>query len=69
MNVLKSQCWSASQPKHHGYQASNSELQCQGQQLTRQIEDLLGMQNANLLNLPENYTFKYCASCTPAHTR
>lgn len=26
----------------------------------RQIEDLLGMQNANLLNLPENYTFKYC---------
>ncbi|WVQ81709.1 hypothetical protein IAT38_003834 [Cryptococcus sp. DSM 104549] len=23
------------------------------------IEDLLGMQNANLLNLPENYTFKY----------
>lgn len=25
-----------------------------------QIEDLLGMQNANLLNLPENYTFKYC---------
>ena len=26
------------------------------------IEDLLGMQNANLLNLPENYTFKYCTS-------
>ena len=25
-----------------------------------EIEDLLGMQNANLLNLPENYTFKYC---------
>ena len=25
-----------------------------------QVEDLLGMQNANLLNLPENYTFKYC---------
>jgi hypothetical protein len=25
-----------------------------------QIDDLLGMQNANLLNLPENYTFKYC---------
>jgi len=24
------------------------------------VEDLLGMQNANLLNLPENYTFKYC---------
>ncbi|EIW68110.1 N-terminal acetyltransferase A complex catalytic subunit Ard1 [Tremella mesenterica] len=23
------------------------------------IDDLLGMQNANLLNLPENYTFKY----------
>jgi peptide alpha-N-acetyltransferase len=26
-----------------------------------QIDDLLGMQNANLLNLPENYTFKYCS--------
>lgn len=25
-----------------------------------QVDDLLGMQNANLLNLPENYTFKYC---------
>lgn len=24
------------------------------------VEDLVGMQNANLLNLPENYTFKYC---------
>ncbi|WWC65280.1 uncharacterized protein I303_107897 [Kwoniella dejecticola CBS 10117] len=23
------------------------------------IDDLIGMQNANLLNLPENYTFKY----------
>ncbi|WWD20812.1 hypothetical protein CI109_105289 [Kwoniella shandongensis] len=23
------------------------------------VDDLLGMQNANLLNLPENYTFKY----------
>lgn len=22
----------------------------------------LGMQNANIINLPENYTFKYCAS-------
>jgi len=28
----------------------------------RQVDDLLGMQNANLLNLPENYTFKYCMS-------
>jgi len=28
----------------------------------RQIDDLLGMQKANLLNLPENYTFKYCKS-------
>ena len=25
-----------------------------------QVDDLLGMQNANLLNLPENYTLKYC---------
>ncbi|GHJ89371.1 hypothetical protein NliqN6_5773 [Naganishia liquefaciens] len=23
------------------------------------VDDLLGMQNANILNLPENYTFKY----------
>lgn len=30
---------------------------------TVQIDDLLGMQNANLLNLPENYTFKYCSLC------
>jgi hypothetical protein len=29
--------------------------------LIHQIDDLLGMQNANLLNLPENYTFKYCS--------
>lgn len=28
--------------------------------LTEKVDDLLGMQNANLLNLPENYTFKYC---------
>lgn len=29
---------------------------------TLQVSDLLGMQSANLLNLPENYTFKYCQS-------
>lgn len=33
-----------------------------------QIEDLLGMQNANLLNLPENYTFKYCELYVDAHS-
>ena len=33
-----------------------------------QVDDLLGMQNANLLNLPENYTFKYCKS-SPLSTR
>lgn len=27
---------------------------------TRQVDDLLGMQNCNLHNLPENYTMRYC---------
>lgn len=27
------------------------------------------MQNANLLNLPENYTFKYCAYARPLFLR
>jgi hypothetical protein len=31
-----------------------------------QVDDLLGMQNANLLNLPENYTLKYCGCDTCA---
>lgn len=26
-----------------------------------QVDDLLGMQNCNLHNLPENYTMRYCA--------
>lgn len=30
------------------------------------VEDLLGMQNANLLNLPENYTLKYCKFRIPS---
>jgi hypothetical protein len=30
--------------------------------VAKQVEDLLGMQKANILNLPENYTFKYCTS-------
>lgn len=32
--------------------------------LVLQVDDLLGMQNANILNLPENYTFKYCKPCS-----
>ena len=28
--------------------------------LIRQADDLLGMQNCNLHNLPENYTMRYC---------
>lgn len=35
--------------------------------LLLQVNDLLGMQKANLFNLPENYTFKYCQS--PARPR
>lgn len=26
-----------------------------------QIEDLIAMQHANVMNLPENYNMKYCA--------
>jgi hypothetical protein len=51
----------------HGHQAGNGEQHsecraCYEADARPQVDDLLGMQNANLLNLPENYTFKYCSS-------
>lgn len=30
------------------------------------VEDLMGMQNVNLHNLPENYNMKYCQFSPPA---
>lgn len=58
---VKSRCIDSDDVKgnRHGYQASDGELPWV-YLADRKIEDLLGMQNANLLNLPENYTFKYC---------
>jgi hypothetical protein len=59
------------QHDHNGHQTGYGEC-CMNLGLVHysynQINDLLGMQNANLLNLPENYTFKYCKCSVAAVT-
>lgn len=52
-------------PLQHGHSSGHSKFESPRDDedvLILQVDDLLGMQNANLLNLPENYTFKYCRS-------